>query len=61
MRDWSQDIAHNERKISANLLDQCSAVLLPYGSILLGVADNKSDIDLVCVAVEFIERGTHFF
>ncbi|KAM3131565.1 hypothetical protein pb186bvf_016349 [Paramecium bursaria] len=61
VKTWSLDIAENEQRVHRDQLKQCAAVLIPYGSILLGVADTKSDIDLICVAPSTIDRHQHFF
>ncbi|CAD8076463.1 unnamed protein product [Paramecium primaurelia] len=60
VKKWSQQCA-KEKRINEDHLKYCSAVLLPYGSVLLGVADSKSDIDLICIAPEFIDRREQFF
>jgi poly(A) polymerase len=36
-------------------------VLVPYGSQLLGVTSQESDLDLICVAPAFLDRKMHFF
>lgn len=35
--------------------------LLPFGSYVLDLKSNTSDIDLICVVPNFIKRDTHFF
>lgn len=46
-----------EKRINEDHLKFCNAILVPYGSVLLGVADAKSDIDLICIAPESIDRA----
>ncbi len=35
--------------------------MLPYGSWVIGATSNSSDVDLVCLAPNFIDRKKHFF
>lgn len=37
------------------------AKVLPFGSHVLDLRSNSSDIDLVCVVPNFVTRDIHFF
>lgn len=59
--NWSSEIAKTEMKITADEVNNYTAKLLPFGSYVLDLKSNSSDIDLICVCPVFIKRDTHFF
>ena len=61
VEQWSIQIAKNEMRINQDEIYQYTAKLLPFGSYVLDLKSNSSDIDLICVCPNFIQRETHFF
>lgn len=61
VEQWSIQIAKNEMRINQDEIYQYTAKLLPFGSYVLDLRSNSSDIDLICVCPNFIQRETHFF
>ena len=61
VEDWSISIARTERRINNDELPNYTAKVLTFGSYVLDLRSNSSDIDLVCVVPHFINRETHFF
>lgn len=61
VEEWSVSIAKNERKINKDELPNYTAKVLTFGSYVLDLRSNSSDIDLVCVVPHFINRDDHFF
>ena len=61
VQQWSMDIAKHEMRINEDEIHQYTAKLLPFGSYTLDLKSNSSDIDLICVCPNFIQRDTHFF
>jgi len=57
---WMFNINVNERKIPENVAHMQLARVLPFGSYYLGVSSVDGDIDLVCIAPNFVERQNHF-
>jgi len=54
--DWSVEIAKTEMRISQDEVNNYTAKLLPFGSYVLDLKSNTSDIDLICVCPHFIKR-----
>ncbi len=54
VRDWSLNIAKNEKKISPEEIDKYAAMVLLFGSYVLGLNANDSDMDVICVVPSFI-------
>jgi poly(A) polymerase len=48
-------------RINKDQISNYIAKALPYGSYVLDLKSNSSDIDLVCVCPAFINMETHFF
>ena len=61
VQQWSMDIAKHEMRINEDEIHQYTAKLLPFGSYILDLKSHSSDIDLICVCPNFIQRSTHFF
>lgn len=59
--EWSMEIAKTEMRISQDEISNYMSKLLPFGSYVLDLRSNTSDIDLICVVPNFIKRDTHFF
>ena len=59
--EWSMAVATYEMRISPEEIHQYTARLLPFGSHVLDLRSNSSDIDLICVCPSFIHRDAHFF
>ena len=55
------EIAKNEMRINEEEIGDYTAKLLPFGSYVLDLRSNSSDIDFICVCPNFIQRETHFF
>ena len=58
---WSLEIAKDEKKINKDELPNYTAKILAFGSHVLDLRSNSSDIDLVCVVPNFVNRENHFF
>ena len=58
---WSVEIAKDEMRINEEEIGMYTAKLLPFGSYVLDLRSNSSDIDFICVCPNFIQRDTHFF
>lgn len=58
---WSLQIAKDEKKINKDELPNYTAKILTFGSHVLDLRSNSSDIDLVCVVPNFVNRENHFF
>lgn len=54
-------VAKNEKKISPEEIPNYSARVLPFGSYVLDLNSNDSDVDVICVVPNFIDREKHFF
>ena len=48
-------------RINSGEISQYTAKLLPFGSYVLDLRSNNSDIDLICVCPVFVNRESHFF
>lgn len=61
MEEWSLAIAKDEKKINKEELPNYTAKILAFGSHVLDLKSNSSDIDLICVVPNFVNREIHFF
>jgi poly(A) polymerase len=61
VEQWSIWIAKHEMRINEDEIYQYTAKLLPFGSYVLDLRSNSSDIDLICVCPNFVTREHHFF
>jgi len=61
VEEWSLSIAQNEKKISREEMSNYTARVLLFGSYVLGLNSNDSDVDVICVVPNFINREKHFF
>ncbi len=48
-------------RINEDEVKNYKAKLLPFGSYVLGLRSNSSDLDFICVCPHFIQRDIHFF
>jgi poly(A) polymerase Pap1 len=56
VEEWSLNIAQNEKKISKEEMLNYTARVLLFGSYVLGLNSNDSDVDVICVVPNFINR-----
>ena len=56
VEEWSIEIAKNEMRINQDFIYSYTAKLLPFGSYVLDLRSNSSDIDFICVCPNFIQR-----
>lgn len=56
VEEWSLSIAKDEKKINRDELPNYTAKILAFGSYVLDLRSNSSDIDLVCVVPNFVNR-----
>lgn len=61
VEEWSLNIAQNEKKISREEMSNYTARVLLFGSYVLELNSNDSDVDVICVVPNFINREKHFF
>ncbi|KAL4506870.1 hypothetical protein ABPG72_001291 [Tetrahymena utriculariae] len=60
VNQWMVNININERKIPEQVAHMQLARVLPFGSYFLGVSSVDGDVDLVCIAPNFVDRFKHF-
>jgi len=56
VENWSIGIARYEMRINEEEIHHYTAKLLPFGSYVLDLKSNSSDIDMICVCPNFINR-----
>lgn len=56
VEEWSIEIAKHEMRINQEEIHSYTAKLLPFGSYVLDLRSNSSDIDFICVCPNFIQR-----
>ena len=53
---WSLNIAKTEKRISKEEMNNYVARVLVFGSYVLELNSNDSDVDVICVVPNFINR-----
>lgn len=56
IEEWSTNIAKTEKRISKEEMHNYVARVLVFGSYVLELNSNDSDVDVICVVPNFINR-----